>query len=144
MLYELLEVHETSDFFVNDCSHNQAGFLPHQFKDKHTQKMINHFQYCHAAVNDMDPPAVESTSVSSIPAMCAAPTFGVPAAASAVVPAVAKPSVMLVKRPSTTNGLFRLGKTPIPTVAAPVMRDAVRIPRKQPRSDRASNTIVIE
>jgi hypothetical protein len=145
MLYHLLEVQETSHFLVNDCFHNQAGFLPHQFKDKHSHNMINHIQYRDAALNMMN--RVESTSVSSPPTMGAAPAVCVPAAASAIVPAVTKPSVMSVERPSTTNGRFRLGKTPSPVVSAPVVRDAVRIPRKRSRSEGAplsEEPIVIE
>ena len=113
MLYHLEEIQATSHFVVNDCFHNQAGFLPHQFKDKHSHNMINHFQYRdHDAALNMDP--VESTSVSSPPTICVPPAVCVPAPALAVVPAVAKPSVMSVKRHSATNGRFRLGKTPSP------------------------------
>ncbi len=135
MLYQLVETRATSDYFVNDCTHNQPRFLPHQFIDKHSHKLTNHFQY-------MD--RVESTSVSSPPTMGATPEVCVPAAASAVVPAVAKPSVMGVKRGSATNGRFRLGKAPSPVVvsapspvlvSAPVVRDAVRIPRKRSRCE---------
>jgi hypothetical protein len=134
MLYHLEDIRETPHYLVYDCFHNQAGFLPHQFKDKHSHNMIDHIQYrdAAAALNMMDRPGVESTSVSSPPTVGATPAVCVPAAASAVVPAVAKPSVMGVERCSTTNGRFRLGKTPSPVVvSAPVVRDAVRIPRKR-------------
>ena len=148
MLYQLVETRTTSDYFVNDCTHNQPRFLPHQFIDKHSQKLTNHFQYRNlndVAVN-MD--RVESTSVSSRPTMGATPEVCVPAAASAVVPAVAKPSVMGLKRGSATNGRFRLGKAPSPVlvsapspvlVSAPVVRDAVRIPRKRSRCEENVN-----
>ncbi len=134
MLYHLEDIRETPHYLVYDCFHNQAGFLPHQFKDKHSHNIIDHIQYkdAAAALNMMDRPGVESTSVSSPPTVGATPAVCVPAAASAVVPAVAKPSVMGVERCSTTNGRFRLGKTPSPVVvSAPVVRDAVRIPRKR-------------
>ena len=29
MLYQLVETRTTSDYFVNDCTHNQPRFLPH-------------------------------------------------------------------------------------------------------------------
>ena len=143
VLYQLLDARKTSDVLVNDCSHNQAGFLRHQFKDKHSHSMINHFEYVNAAVN-MD--RVESTSVSGPPTVGATPAVCVRAAAPAVVPAVAKPSVakpsvMGVKRRTATNGRFRLGKAPSSAVvSAPVVRDAVRIPRKRSRCEK----IVIE
>jgi hypothetical protein len=141
MLYQLVETRTTSDYFVNDCTHNQPRFLPHQFIDKHSHKLTNHFQYRnHDVAVNMD--RVESTSVSSPPTMGATPEVCVPAAASTVVPVVAKPSVMGVKRSSATNGRFRLGKAPSPVVvSAPVVRDAVRIPRKR---SRCGEVIVIE
>ncbi len=77
---------------------------------------INHFQNHNDVAVNMD--RVESTSVSSPPTMDATPAVCVPAAASADVPAVAKPSVMGVKRGSATNGRFRLGKTPSPFVVS--------------------------
>jgi hypothetical protein len=144
MLYHLEDIQQTPHYLVYDCFHNQAGFLPHQFKDKHSHNMIDHIQYWDVAtaLNMMDRPGVESTSVSSPPTMGATPAVCAPAAASAVVPAVAKPSVMGVKRGSATNGRFRLGKTPSPiVVSAPVVRDAVRIPRKRSRCD---DVIVID
>jgi hypothetical protein len=148
MLYRLGQVQETLHYRVHDSYHNQAGFLPHQFKDKHSHNMIDHFQYrlpgpgdVAAVLNTMDQPGVESTSVSGPPTVGATPAVCVPAAAPAVVPTVAKPSVMGVKRCTATNGRFRLGKAPSSAVvSAPVVRDAVRIPRKRSRCEE----IVIE
>ena len=132
MLYELREVHETDRILVNDCSNNQAGFHPHSFK--RTDKMVTHFEYITDQSKLSD--CVESDLASGTVVMPVVPTACSSAAAallSVTRAAAAEIARGAAQQRSTVNGLFRLGKTQSRVVSAPVVRDAVRIPRKQPR-----------
>jgi hypothetical protein len=150
VLHELSNIYVTDEFFVNDCSHNQAGFLPYSFKDKSSGLTLTHFDYNHASDNidfssDSDPVQCSTATVVALPAPLALP-------ADAAVPCSAMPVISQSKplqQAATFYCLFRLGK---PTCAAADATGAgvrhaaasARIPRKERVGSQSANPIVIE
>ena len=147
VLHELSGIQVTDEFFVNDCSHNQAGFLPNSFKDKSSGLRVTHFDY-NEICTDSDPigcgaavTAVALTAPLPLPV-----DAGVPCSAMPVVTSQSKSRQRAVT--AGFNGFFRLGKLTCAAADATCasIRHAAattRIPRKQ-RSGSLAYPIVIE
>jgi hypothetical protein len=151
VLHELSNIEITEEFFVNDCSHNQAGFLPNSFKDNSSGLTVTHFDYNHYNFEDRidsdDPIDCFAGTNIALTASLAMPTdVGVPCSAMSV--GASQSSLRQQRRAMTFNNLFQLGR---PTFAlSDATGDnvrhaatAVRIPRKQLVGS-FSNPIVIE
>ena len=140
VLHELSGIQVTDEFFVNDCSHNQAGFLPNSFKDKSSGLRVTHFDY-NEICTDSDPIGCAAVTAIALTAPLPLPVdAGVPCSA---MPVVASKSRQLAVT-SGFNGLFRLGKLTCATgVSIRHAAATMRIPRKQ-RSGSLAYPIVIE
>jgi hypothetical protein len=114
VLHELSDVRETNEFCVNDCSHNQSGFLPNSFEDKTSCLRVTHFDYIDDAEAERESSDcfVESGCVGGAAATAVALIVPLALPVDTVVPC----STMFVasqskpRRATIFNGRFRLGQ----------------------------------